>query len=164
MGIFDVICFALCLGSAVIGARRGLLNELGKFLPWVAGCILPFLLTKSVSPFLKGMLPHAVLGPLTGGIIFLGAFWGIKFAIKILAATSTALGLDVIMGPLGFLTGILRGIILCVLMIWILEATQWSKQAWLIHSSMYKLYVVYLKGMIKKYSSNVWIRKHNFML
>jgi uncharacterized membrane protein required for colicin V production len=113
---------------------------------------------------LKGILPHPILAVVTGSIIFLVAFWGIKLLIKILSATSTALGLDVIMGPLGFLTGVLRGIILCVLMIWILEVTQWSKEAWLIHSPIYKLYIVYLKGVIKKYSSNLWIRKQMFML
>ena len=118
--VFDLAVAGIILLSAILAYARGLVRELSAILGWIAAAAMAFAFAGAVEP-LVGEIP--VVGPTLGDSCELGviASFAIVFALSLVVLafftpllsswvrTSPLSGLD---QGLGFLFGVLRGLVL----------------------------------------------------
>jgi uncharacterized membrane protein required for colicin V production len=152
------------LGSALLGTKRGFIHEAAGFFPWIGACFLPFQYTQKASYFFKDIFPPSLAPGVSGIILFVLAFFGLKLFVRLLAWLFTLMPLDFLMRPLGFLIGLARGLFLVAIILAGLEYSFWQKERWFTQSFVHKVYGVELKQFVKKYLFKQWINTRILMI
>lgn len=164
LNFLDVCFFFICLGSSILGARRGFIEEAGRFLPWAGACFLPFRYTKVMAVLLKGLIPKAYVFVTGGVLVFLFSFILLKIAVRALAFVVALMPLTIVMQPLGFLLGLARGLLICIMLLMALQLSPWAKEAWVRQAWFYGLYGADINNLLKKYLFKRWVNKFFLMV
>lgn len=120
----DLLLLGLLLGSVLLGLWRGLVFEVLSLLGWVVAYFgAPYL-----APTLSAWLPQERMGPslvhvagLVLGFLLILVLWGL--AAKLLRALIHATPLSVIDRLLGAGFGVLRGVLVCLLLVVVVSMT-----------------------------------------
>jgi membrane protein required for colicin V production len=130
LGGVDLAVLAVVSASALVGLWRGLVLELMSLVGWVVAWFLATLLAPSVGGQLFGD-QAAALGGGREGLAFALCFIGVMIAWNLLARL---LSLIVQATPLnwpdrglGALFGLLRGVVLVVVVVLVVNSTRWAQ-------------------------------------
>ena len=127
----DYVIIALLAFSSVAGLLRGLLREVISLLTWLAAVWLAWRFSMLLEPHLGGALSDATVRPWAARTIIFIAVLLIGAAIGALAARFVRLslfsGLDRL---LGFLFGMLRGIVVLGLLAILCHAVRLQAEPW----------------------------------
>ena len=131
MVTLDYIVLAVILSSAVVGAFRGFLKEVISVISWVLAIWLAWKLAPSLAPRFGGALQDPVYGLWAArALIFLVvviAGWVIGAVVNHLVRLSMFSGLDRL---LGFLLGLLRGLVVVGIGIILAQALRLNEEGW----------------------------------
>lgn len=131
MVTLDYIILAIILLSAVAGLVRGFLKEVCSLVTWILAIWLAWRLGPSVAPYLGGVLEHEPYGLWAGraivfvAVLVVGAIVG--FAVNHFVRLSLFSGLD---RMLGFLLGLLRGVVITAFVIILAQAVELDDESW----------------------------------
>jgi membrane protein required for colicin V production len=131
MVTLDYIIIAIILLSAVAGLVRGFLKEVCSLVTWILAIWLAWQFGPSVAPYLGGALEREPYGLWAGrAIVFVlvlvaGAIIG--FAVDHFIRVSLFSGLD---RMLGFLLGLLRGIVITGFVIILAQTVRLDSEGW----------------------------------
>jgi membrane protein required for colicin V production len=137
MVTLDYIVLAIILISAVVGAFRGLLREVFSVFSWVLAVWLAWKLAPQLAPKFGGALREPVYGMWAArALIFLPvviAGYYLGAAVNHFVRLSMFSGLDRL---LGFLLGVVRGLVIIGIGIIVAQAMQLDGEAWWKHSRL----------------------------
>jgi membrane protein required for colicin V production len=131
MVTLDYIIIAIVLISAIAGLVQGFLREVCSLLSWVLGLWLAWKFGPSLEPYLGGALRKAPYGLWAGraivfiAILVIGAIIGaiVNYFVRL----SMFSGLDRL---LGFVLGLLRGVVIVGVAIILAQAVRLDGEAW----------------------------------
>ncbi|WP_028312655.1 CvpA family protein [Derxia gummosa] len=123
-----LIAGALCL-SAVIGVWRGLVRELFALLGWIAAIVAVLIAGTSIAGWLPADWNPGVRLLIGGLVIFVGVMIATSLLGRLLAGALKAAGLGPVDRLLGFGFGLLRGLLVVAVMIFVLGHTPVSGSA-----------------------------------
>ena len=120
----DLLMAAVLLASLLLGVWRGLVFEVLSILGWVVAYVAcPY-----VAPVLTGFMPEERMGPamihvasLVIAFMLILVLWGL--GAKLVRALIQATPLSVIDRALGAGFGVLRGVLLCLLLVLVVSMT-----------------------------------------
>lgn len=131
MVTLDYIILAIILVSAVAGLVRGFLKEVCSLVTWILAVWLAWQFGPSIAPHLGGVLEREPYGLWAGraivfvAVLVLGAIIG--FLVDHFVRLSLFSGLD---RMLGFLLGLLRGVVITGIVVILAQAVQLDDESW----------------------------------
>jgi membrane protein required for colicin V production len=127
----DYVIIALLLFSCVAGLLRGLLREVISLVTWVAAVWLAWSFADTLAPHLGGALSDAAVRPWAARTIIFVAVLLVGAAVGALVSRFVRLslfsGLDRL---LGFVFGLLRGVVALGLLAMLCHAVRLSDESW----------------------------------
>ncbi|RMH16514.1 MAG: CvpA family protein [Gammaproteobacteria bacterium] len=146
----DLIILLLIVLSILLGAYRGFIKEFFSVVVWVTAATVSILYAPQVQKMLGDMLPAGEVGLILAFLlIFIGAFFllsVVTYVLSKLVRRSALRGADVSMGAM---FGLLRGIVMMVLLVWMVNTLLPSlKQSSQWQSSMLVYYFSQVPGWV----------------
>jgi membrane protein required for colicin V production len=135
MNATDYLVIAAILLSAIIGGARGFLREAVAVFAWVIGLFLAWHFSSLIEPHLGGLLADSEVRPWAGRVIIvvlvllLGA--GVGASLGHFVRLSIFSGMD---RMLGFLFGVLRGLVLLGVFVILGQLLRLQGEPWWRHS------------------------------
>ena len=131
MATFDFIILAIVLLSAIVGLVQGFLREICSLVTWVLAIWLAWQFGPLLVPHLGGVLSQEPYGLWVGraiifvAVLVVGAIIG--FLVNHFVRLSLFSGLD---RMLGFLLGLVRGVVIVALVIILAQTARLDDEAW----------------------------------
>lgn len=131
MATFDLIILAIVLLSAVVGLVQGFLKEIASLVTWVLAFWLAWHYAPALAPHLGGTLssePYGIWAAraiLFVSVLVLGAIVG--YLLDRFVRMSLFSGLD---RMLGFLLGLVRGVVIVALVIILAQSARLDHEGW----------------------------------
>jgi len=128
---FDVAVLIVVTLSALLGLWRGVIREVFALAAWIAAIVCMFLFGEKLAQ----MLPFAVDTPwlrsLSGyALMFLGVFVTLSIAGFLFSKMVNAVGLSFVDRALGMVFGVVRGVLIAVLLVFVAGATTLPQMSW----------------------------------
>jgi len=131
MATLDFIILAIVLLSAIVGLVQGFLKEICSLLSWVLAIWLAWHYAPTLAPHLGGVLSEADYGIWAArGIILVAVLVAgsiVGFLLDRFVRMSLFSGLD---RMLGFLLGLVRGVVIVALVIILAQAARVDDEGW----------------------------------
>lgn len=127
MTAFDFALIGIMSISVLIGLWRGAVYEVFSLLGWP----LAFVLSKYCAPQLAAMLPvntEATRTALAYALVFIAALLVWAMLVWLLSRLIKAVGLGFVDGLLGALFGVLRGVLVVLVLVWVAGMTHLPEQ------------------------------------
>jgi len=131
---FDVAVIVVVALSALLGLWRGVIREVFALAAWVAALVCMFLLGEQLghalpletitrgAPWLRSLIGYA--------LTFVGVFVLISVIGYVFSRLVKAIGLSFVDRALGMVFGLIRGVLIVVLLVFIAGATTLPQFAW----------------------------------
>lgn len=126
LGILDIVVLAICLLSAVYSCIRGFIDEFchnaGIIIGILCGLMFTSVLTNRLWQVLPEAFPHWAAALISFLILTLIGYFIVRVLANMLETIVNTLKLGVINNILGFAWGLLSGLIVCVLIVYVLKS------------------------------------------
>jgi len=127
----DAFIVLVLLGSIIIGLLRGFVREAASLVFWVLAIWAAWKFGPTIEPHLGGLLADPNVAPWVGRIVILVLVLLVGWVVGMLLSYFTrSLGLGVMDRVLGFLFGILRGVVLVGLIVIGAELLHLNQEEW----------------------------------
>jgi membrane protein required for colicin V production len=131
---FDVAVIVVIALSALLGLWRGVIREVFALAAWVAALVCMFLFGEQLgralpleaithsTPWLRSLIGYA--------LVFIGVFVLISVVGYVFSRVVKAIGLSFVDRALGMVFGVIRGVLIVVLLVFIAGATTLPQFTW----------------------------------
>ncbi len=131
---FDVAVIVVVALSALLGLWRGVIREVFALAAWVAAVVCMFLFGEQLghalplevvtrgTPWLRSLIGYA--------LVFIGVFVLISVVGYVFGRVVKAIGLSFVDRALGMVFGVIRGVLIVVLLVFVAGATTLPQFAW----------------------------------
>lgn len=139
-GILDIVVMAICLLSAVYCCIRGFIEEFchhaGNIIGIVCGLMFTATLTERLWPVMPEGFPRWATALISFVILTLVGYLIIRLLGTVLETIVETLNLGAINNILGFVWGLVAGLIVCVLIVYVLKSQTIFDLSTLLNSSV----------------------------
>lgn len=131
MATFDLIILSIVALSAVVGLVQGFLKEICSLVTWVLAIWMAWKFAPMVTPWLGSTMSEASYGIWAGraivfiAVLVLGAIVG--YLLNHFVRMSLFSGMDRL---LGFLLGVMRGVVIVALIIILAQSARLDEEGW----------------------------------
>ena len=134
---FDLLLIAVLLVSAIVGIVRGLIRELLSLLSWVVSLWMAFKFAPEVSTWLAPYLDAPQLQYVVAlAAVFILCLLLLSLCAIILAKLLALVGIAGTDRSLGAVFGVVRGVAIGVVLIFLLRLTPASNESWFTSSTL----------------------------
>ena len=142
MATFDYVILGVLLASGLLGLMRGLLKEIFSLLAYILSFLAAVWWGPSLIPTLSRYIDQAVLTEgLAYFLIFIASLLLLGLLNKTLSALLDVTGLGSADRGLGFVFGILRGVVIVLILVLIAGWSALPQEAWWVESSYARMAV-----------------------
>lgn len=128
---FDIAVIVVTVLSALIGLWRGVIREVFALAAWIAAIVCMFLFGEAFAKMLPFAHDTPWLRTLAGyALVFIGVFVMLSVAGFLFSRMVKAIGLSFVDRALGMMFGVLRGVLIVVLLVFVAGATTLPHFAW----------------------------------
>lgn len=128
MTVVDIVILIVIVISLLLGLWRGLVKEAFSLLAWVAAVSIAAVFGSSLADLMVNVLENAtVRRVLASAILFVAVMFIGTLLGNFMSRLSTAIGLKGVDKALGSLFGILRGLIIVLLVLFLTRPFEFSK-------------------------------------
>ena len=146
MSFIDIIVLLVLFASLIFGFFRGFVKELLSLMAWVFAFFVAYYFSSSVAIFLPFEAEFSIKNVGSFVLIFIFVLIVSSILIKFLSTFIHKIGLGASNIILGGLFGILRGVIVVYLLIFVIEKTSYAEEpSWLKANS-----IIYIKLLVEK--------------
>ncbi len=128
---FDIAVLVVVALSALLGLWRGVIREVFALGAWIAAIVGMFLFGEKLAQMLPLAVDTPWLRSLSGyALVFVGIFVALSIVGFLFSKMINAMGLSFIDRALGMMFGIVRGVLIAVLLVFVAGATTLPQMGW----------------------------------
>lgn len=144
LNFVDIVILAVIALSSLFGIARGLVKEVLSLLVWIAAIVIAYQYSDSLSPMLSSVTGNATAQyALAFAVIVIAVLIGGSIVNAFMSKLVNFAGLQASDRILGVVFGMVRGVIICAVVVYF-AASFYSQEPWWLES----LTLPYIEGVI----------------